>query len=71
MTSYFTEYESLSNRELEVLRFASAGKSCRQTAQFMFISENTCETHRRNILTKLGASNMTEAVFLAVKKGLI
>ncbi len=50
---------------------AAEGNNCRHIARALFISENTCETHRRNILLKLGAKNMTEAVYVAVKRGII
>jgi DNA-binding NarL/FixJ family response regulator len=63
--------ESLSSREIEVLKMAAEGNNCRHIARALFISENTCETHRRNILLKLGAKNMTEAVYVAVKRGII
>jgi DNA-binding NarL/FixJ family response regulator len=61
----------LSERELEILQMVAAGKSNRAVAEQLSISENTVKYHLKNILQKLGVSNRTEAVTLAMQKGLL
>jgi two-component system NarL family response regulator len=61
----------LTNRELDVLRLLMAGKSNKQIAAALFISEGTVKTHVNNILGKLGASDRTQAVTTALKRGLV
>ena len=62
--------EDLSQREVEVLRLLAAGKSNRDIAEALCISLNTVATHVRNILTKTGAANRTEAAAYALRHGL-
>jgi DNA-binding NarL/FixJ family response regulator len=61
----------LTQRELDVLRLLMAGKSNKQIAAALFISEGTVKTHVNNILGKLGASDRTQAVTTALKRGLV
>lgn len=61
----------LSSREKEVLLWAAHGKSAWETAQILTISEATVFTHLRNVRRKLGASNTTHAVALALSAGQI
>ena len=61
----------LTNRELDVLRLLMAGMSNKQIAAALFISEGTVKTHVNNILGKLGASDRTQAVTTALKRGLV
>jgi DNA-binding CsgD family transcriptional regulator len=61
---------SLSQRELEVLRLLATGKSNQEIADALFISLNTVATHVRNILTKTGCINRTEAAAYALRHGL-
>ncbi len=61
----------LSVRELEVLRRVSAGNSNRAVAGQMFLSEDTVKSHMKNISAKLGASDRTHAVMIAVRRGII
>lgn len=58
-------------RELEVLRLLMDGTSNRAIAAALHISEGTVKTHVNNILGKLGASDRTQAVTIALKRGLI
>jgi DNA-binding NarL/FixJ family response regulator len=62
--------EGLSQREVEVLRLVAAGKSNREIADVLCISLNTVATHVRNILTKTGTANRTEAAAYALHRGL-
>jgi DNA-binding CsgD family transcriptional regulator len=60
----------LSQRELEVLRLLAIGKSNQEIADALFISLNTVATHVRNILTKTGCINRTEAAAYALRHDL-
>jgi DNA-binding CsgD family transcriptional regulator len=53
-------YASLSEREREVLKLMALGKSSIETAQELFISQNTVETHRKNIRQKLDTGSYFE-----------
>ena len=60
----------LSQREVEVLHLLAVGKSNREIADALCISLNTVATHVRNILTKTGTANRTEAAAYALRRGL-
>jgi DNA-binding CsgD family transcriptional regulator len=61
----------LTRRELEVLTLLAEGRSNRQIAETLFISESTAGVHVSNILGKLGVTGRTEAAALAFRSGLI
>jgi two-component system NarL family response regulator len=63
--------DKLSARELDVLRLAANGNSNRVIGEILSISEPTVKTHMSTILVKLGASDRTHAVTLALKRGYI
>lgn len=63
--------EPLSARELDVLRAMTRGLANKQIAAELFITEHTVKFHIRAILGKLGAANRTEAVTLALSRGLV
>ena len=63
--------ESLTPRELEVLTLIGQGRSNSEIATLLAIAPRTAKVHVQNILSKLGATNRTEAVSLAVKQRLI
>ncbi len=63
--------ESLTARELEVLRAMAAGLQNKEIAAKLIISERTVKFHVSAILGKLGAGNRTEAVALAAQRGLV
>jgi DNA-binding NarL/FixJ family response regulator len=63
--------ESLTDREIEVLRYVSEGNRNRDIAESLFISEETVKVHVRHIMDKLGASDRTQAVAIAVRRGII
>jgi DNA-binding NarL/FixJ family response regulator len=63
--------ESLTPRELEVLTLLGQGRSNGEIAAMLAIAPRTAKVHVQNILSKLGATNRTEAVSLAVKQRLI
>jgi NarL family two-component system response regulator LiaR len=62
--------EPLSERELEVLRLLAQGKSNREIADQLVITELTVRTHVSNILGKLHLASRTQAALYALKEGL-
>jgi len=65
------EVAALSPREMEVLKLLAKGLKNSTLAQELFISERTVKFHVSAILSKLGVKNRTEAVQLAIKRGII
>jgi DNA-binding NarL/FixJ family response regulator len=61
----------LTRRELEVLRLIADGRSNREIANELFISEGTAGTHVSNILGKLGVRGRTEAAAIAHRLSLV
>ena len=61
----------LTHREIEVLNFLSNGLSSKQIGEELSISTRTVETHRLNIMKKLGTSNSAETISVAAKLNLI
>ena len=61
----------LSEREIEVLKHVAGGNRNREIAQRLFISEETVKVHIKHIMEKLGASDRTEAVTIAVRRGIM
>jgi DNA-binding NarL/FixJ family response regulator len=62
---------SLTQRERMVLQLAAEGHSNTEIAEKLFISPRTAETHRTNLLRKLGLQSQTDLVRFAIRKGLI
>jgi len=63
--------DSLSERELDVLRRVAQGNSNKVIAGQLAISEATVKGHMKSILSKLGANDRTHAVTIALKRGFI
>jgi DNA-binding NarL/FixJ family response regulator len=61
----------LTHREREVLQLAAEGFSMTEIAEKLFISPRTGETHRANLMRKLGLQTQTDLVRFAIRKGLI
>ena len=61
----------LTGREIEILGLVGEGKTSKEIADELFISENTVRNHVRNILDKLGLKSRFEAVNWAYREGLI
>lgn len=64
-------FNDLTERELEVLREIAAGKSNREIADSLVISEKTVKTHITNILSKLHLADRTQAAVFAWKEGIV
>jgi DNA-binding NarL/FixJ family response regulator len=63
--------EELSEREMKVLQHVTAGNRNRDIAQHLFISAETVRSHMKHIMAKLGASDRTQALTIAVRRGII
>lgn len=63
--------EELTSREAEILQLVAEGKTNREIAAFLVISENTVKIHLRNILEKLHLQNRIQAAVYAVRQGLV
>ncbi len=63
--------ESLTAREVEVLQQVAAGNRDRDIGDWLFISEETVKVHVKHIMDKLGANDRTQAIAIAVRRGII
>ena len=62
---------SLSPRELDVLRLVSRGRTNKEIAVAMFVTEETIKSHMKGLFQKLGVHDRAEAVGTAVQRGLL
>jgi DNA-binding NarL/FixJ family response regulator len=63
--------DALTERETEVLRHVAAGNRNRDIAERLFISEETVKVHIKHVMEKLGAIDRTQAVAIALRRGII
>ena len=63
--------EALTPREIEVLQHIAKGNRNRDIANRLFITEETVKVHIKHIMEKLGANDRTQAVAIAVRRGII
>jgi DNA-binding NarL/FixJ family response regulator len=63
--------EELTSREIDVLELVAQGKTNKEIASALVISENTVKIHLRNILDKLHLRNRIQAAVYAVRQGLV
>jgi DNA-binding NarL/FixJ family response regulator len=63
--------EALTPRERDVLQHVAGGNRNKDIAERLFISEETVKVHIKHIMEKLGASDRTQAVTIAVRRGII
>ena len=64
-------YETLTTREREVLHLAATGNSNIEIADRLGISSRTAETHRANLMRKLGLHSQTELIRYAMRRGIL
>ena len=63
--------QQLTDREVEVLRHLVDGNRNRDIAERLFIGVETVRTHMKNIMQKLGANDRTQALAIALRRGVI
>jgi DNA-binding NarL/FixJ family response regulator len=63
--------EQLTSREVEVLRHVAGGNRNRDIAELLFISEETVKVHLKRIMVKLGAGDRSEAIAIALRRGIM
>jgi len=63
--------DALSEREIEVLQCVARGSSNKDAAFRLQISEETVKGHMKHVLEKLGATDRTQAVTIALSRGII
>jgi two-component system NarL family response regulator len=64
-------HPELSKRERQVLEYLANGRSNKEIGAFLYVSELTVKGHVRSILEKLDAKGRSEAIAIALKRGLI
>lgn len=64
-------YETLTTREREVLHLAAEGRTNAEIAARLFISPRTVETHRANLMRKLGLRTQSDLIRYALRRGLL
>jgi DNA-binding NarL/FixJ family response regulator len=64
-------YDTLSDREREILQLVAEGRSNKEVAELLGISAATVETHRARVLQKLDVHNTAELVLYAVRRGIV
>jgi DNA-binding NarL/FixJ family response regulator len=70
LAEYFGD-DDLTGREIEVLQHIASGNRNRDIADRLFISEETVKVHIKHIMEKLSAHDRTEAVSIAIRRGII
>jgi DNA-binding NarL/FixJ family response regulator len=70
LAEHFSE-DPLTPREVEVLRLVAAGNRNKDIAEHLAISEETVKVHVKHIMEKLAASDRTQAVSIALRRGII
>lgn len=66
-----TSYEGLTNRERQILAYIAEDKKNKEIADLLGITVSTVQSHRTNLMDKLGAHDRTELVKYAISKGII
>jgi two-component system, NarL family, response regulator NreC len=64
-------YDTLTNREKEILHLVAEGFTNQEIAERLFISPRTAELHRSNVLNKLSLKNQVDLVRFAIKRGIL
>jgi DNA-binding CsgD family transcriptional regulator len=71
LSADFRFKEILSKREIEILKEIAKGSASKEISEKLFISKNTVDRHRQNIIAKLHVKNSTEACHAATLMGII
>ncbi len=64
-------YETLTNREREILHLTAEGRSNTEISRYYSISPRTVEVHRSNLMHKLGLHSQTELIRFALRRGIL
>jgi DNA-binding NarL/FixJ family response regulator len=64
-------YQSLTDREREMLKLVAEGYTAREIADMLVISVRTVETHKTNLMKKLNIRNKADLIRFAIRKGII
>ena len=67
----FLMQEQPSQREIDVMKAMAKGFTSKEIAEYLFISENTVEAHRKNLFFKLKARNIADLIVKAISRGYI
>lgn len=68
-TMQFTDsFETISAREIDIVRFLALGYNRKEIGDMLFISEHTVDTHRRNMVRKLNLRNTYQLIGWAFKQ---
>ncbi len=67
----YQNIQGLTASEIEIVRLLSQGLTNKEIASKKFLSVHTIMTHRKNIMRKLGVSNVSEMMMIAIRSGLI
>jgi DNA-binding NarL/FixJ family response regulator len=70
LAEHFSD-EALTSREIEILQQVAEGNRNKDIADKLFISEGTVKVHIKHIMGKLGANDRTQAITIAVRRGII
>jgi len=70
LAEHFSD-EALTEREIDVLKHVHGGNRNRDIADRLFISQETVKVHLKHIMDKLGARDRTQAVAIALRRGII
>ena len=70
-TTFSCDYVSLSEREMEIIKYIAEGNTNVQIADILNLSPHTVTTHRKNIMGKLGTKNTAGIVMYAVKSNIV
>jgi DNA-binding NarL/FixJ family response regulator len=65
------EKDTLTRREMQVITLLAEGKSTKEVASLLNLSVKTAETHRSNIMSKLGLHSVSELVLYAVRNNIV
>lgn len=64
-------FKKLTDREIEVARYAKAGLNCKDTGDILGVTKSTVGNTRSHIMRKLGCKNITEAVVSLIGAGIL